>query len=188
MLQTWQPSLGTGCCRGAALLAQSKGTLPPPLPPPTLPSLQAGQHTPVQVLQWTQDQGVAQRLAWRVGECLAQELQALAQPCQGVRDWLAALARASVPCAVVSTLDRHVPHWLDRRIPPAAVPCRACARGSRQHAVCCSLHPAGERMPQNGPAVLAVLLPSPRGFRMRPVDTAPAALLQSHPHWCQRRC
>ena len=61
---------------------------------------------PCQVLQWTQERGVAQRLAWRVAEVLAQELQALQEPRAGTRDWLAALASAHVPCACISSLDR----------------------------------------------------------------------------------
>ena len=64
------------------------------------------------MLQWTQDRGAAQRLAWRVAEALAQELQALQEPQAGARDWLAALASASVPCACVSSLDRCVSHGL----------------------------------------------------------------------------
>ena len=49
---------------------------------------------------------MAQRLAWRVAEVLAQELQALQEPRAGTRDWLAALASAHVPCACISSLDR----------------------------------------------------------------------------------
>ena len=49
---------------------------------------------------------MAQRLAWRLAEALAQELQALHEPQAGTRDWLAALTNANVPCACVSKLDR----------------------------------------------------------------------------------
>ena len=62
-----------------------------------------------QVLQWTSDPGKAQRLAWLVATCLAEELKALQEPAPGVRDWLTALSSASVPCALVAPLDRHAP-------------------------------------------------------------------------------
>lgn len=59
-----------------------------------------------QVLQWTREWGRAQRLAWRVAAVYAERFHALSEPQPGVREWLAALQRASVPCALVSSFDR----------------------------------------------------------------------------------
>lgn len=61
----------------------------------------------MQVLGWTSDPGKAQRLAWLVASSLAGELKALTSPAPGVREWLGALATAHIPCALVTSLDRH---------------------------------------------------------------------------------
>lgn len=99
----------------------------------------------MQVLQWTQDQGVAQRLAWRVAECLAQELQQLSKPRQGVQEWLTALARASVPCAVVSTLDRHVPPGCAVQHARHVITAIACLHLTWRRALHCSYASAHSR-------------------------------------------
>ena len=56
----------------------------------------------VQVLQWTQDWGRAQALAWRLALLYAEEFQQLSEPCPAVKSWLEALKKANVPCALVS--------------------------------------------------------------------------------------
>ena len=61
----------------------------------------------MQVLQWTRDWGWARKLAWKVAGLYAEEFREIREPLQGVREWLAALARCNVPCAVVSTMDRY---------------------------------------------------------------------------------
>lgn len=55
-----------------------------------------------QVLQWTQDWGRAQALAWRLALLYAEEFQQLSEPCPSVKTWLEALQKANVPCALVS--------------------------------------------------------------------------------------
>ena len=36
----------------------------------------------------------------------AEEFREISEPLQGVREWLAALSRCNIPCAVVSSMDR----------------------------------------------------------------------------------
>lgn len=60
----------------------------------------------MQVLQWTRDFGRAQALAWRLALLYAEEFALLSEPQAGVREWLSALQRARVPCALVTTFDR----------------------------------------------------------------------------------
>jgi hypothetical protein len=59
-----------------------------------------------QVLQWTRDWGRAQALAWQLAVLYAEEFGQLSEPQAGVPEWLTALSRARVPCALVSTFDR----------------------------------------------------------------------------------
>jgi len=70
--------------------------------------LTGGGVRPRQVLQWTREWGVAQRLAWRVAAVYSELFHTLSEPRPGVREWLAALQRASVPCALVTSFDRRV--------------------------------------------------------------------------------
>ncbi|KAK9816620.1 hypothetical protein WJX72_002844 [[Myrmecia] bisecta] len=59
-----------------------------------------------EVLQWTRDWGAAQRMAWRVANLFAEEFGRLSEPLPGVREWLLALNKANVPCAIVSNMDQ----------------------------------------------------------------------------------
>lgn len=59
-----------------------------------------------EVLQWTRDWAVARKLSARYGELLAGEMELVTTPLPGVAEWLSALHRSNVPCAVVTRLDR----------------------------------------------------------------------------------
>jgi beta-phosphoglucomutase-like phosphatase (HAD superfamily) len=59
-----------------------------------------------EVLQWTRDWKVAQRLAWEVAMAFGQQVQSVKEPQSGVRDWLQALKSCKMPCALVGNLDR----------------------------------------------------------------------------------
>lgn len=62
---------------------------------------------PLQVLQWTRDWGWARKLAWKVAGLYAEEFREIREPLAGVREWLGALSRCNIPCAVVSSMDRY---------------------------------------------------------------------------------
>lgn len=64
------------------------------------------QRAVTEVLQWTRDWGVAQRLAWRVAVLYTEEFSRASQPQSGLSEWLSALSKSKVPCAVVSNMDR----------------------------------------------------------------------------------
>ncbi|KAL3162902.1 hypothetical protein ABBQ32_009347 [Trebouxia sp. C0010 RCD-2024] len=59
-----------------------------------------------EVLQWTRDWGVAQRLAWRVASAYVDECSQGTGAMEGAREWLQALATSKVPCALVSSISR----------------------------------------------------------------------------------
>ncbi|CAD7696926.1 unnamed protein product [Ostreobium quekettii] len=61
-----------------------------------------------EVLLWTSDWQRARHLAWRVAEVYSHLFSEIAQAHPGVHEWLAALARSRVPCAVVSSMDRKI--------------------------------------------------------------------------------
>lgn len=60
-----------------------------------------------EVLHWTRDWKRAQELAWLVASSYSQQLAQLEAPLPGVRDWLSLMAKNNIPCALVSSLDRH---------------------------------------------------------------------------------
>lgn len=60
----------------------------------------------MEVLRWTQDWGRAKELAWRVASAYGDEFASASEPQPGVREWLHALSKVNVPCAIVSTFDR----------------------------------------------------------------------------------
>mmetsp|Transcript_29317 Transcript_29317/g.64917 ORF Transcript_29317/g.64917 Transcript_29317/m.64917 type:complete len:374 (+) Transcript_29317:87-1208(+) len=59
------------------------------------------------VLGWTRDLKQARALAWELAELHGEELKELSEPMPGLREWLMAVANYNVPCAVVSSLDKH---------------------------------------------------------------------------------
>lgn len=58
------------------------------------------------VLQWSRDWRTTQTLSTRFAQLLAGEFRRLDAPLPGVEPWLAALHKANVPCAVITTLAR----------------------------------------------------------------------------------
>ncbi|KAL4448919.1 hypothetical protein ABPG77_007636 [Micractinium sp. CCAP 211/92] len=58
------------------------------------------------VLMWTRDWKRAQELAWLVATEYARLLLELAEPLDGVEDWLQLMAKTRVPCALVTSMDR----------------------------------------------------------------------------------
>ncbi|KAK9836404.1 hypothetical protein WJX84_001269 [Apatococcus fuscideae] len=85
-------------------LAQLEG-LPPPKPDRPLFDLRP-ERVITEVLQWTRDWGWARQLAWKMAGLYVEEFREIREPLHGVREWLAALARCNIPCAVVSSMDR----------------------------------------------------------------------------------
>ncbi len=63
-------------------------------------------YTALQVLRWTQDWGKAKQLAWQVAAAYASVFNAITEPQPGIREWLHALSKANVPCAIVTAFDR----------------------------------------------------------------------------------
>ena len=60
----------------------------------------------LQVLRWVKDWGKAKELAWQVAAAYAAGFKAIAEPQPGIREWLHALSKANVPCAIVTAFDR----------------------------------------------------------------------------------
>lgn len=59
------------------------------------------------VLMWTREWKRAQELAWLVATEYAALLLEVAQPRDGVVDWLQLMSKTRVPCALVTSMDRH---------------------------------------------------------------------------------
>ena len=62
---------------------------------------------PSQVLRWAQDWGKAKELAWQVAAAYASGFNAITEPQPGIREWLHALSKSNVPCAIVTAFDRY---------------------------------------------------------------------------------
>ena len=62
--------------------------------------------SPLQVLIWTRDWGKAKELAWQVAAAYASSFKAITEPQPGIREWLHALSKSNVPCAIVTAFDR----------------------------------------------------------------------------------
>lgn len=62
-------------------------------------------HAP-QVLGWTRDIKLARDLSWQLAGLYGEQLKQLAVAPTGLRPWLDTLANYSVPCALVSSLDK----------------------------------------------------------------------------------
>ena len=60
----------------------------------------------VQVLRWTRDWGKAKELAWQVAAAYGTNFNAISEPQPGIREWLHALSKSNVPCAIVTAFDR----------------------------------------------------------------------------------
>ena len=58
------------------------------------------------VLQWSRDWSHTEALSTRFAQLFAAEFRRLDAPLPGVQSWLAALHKANVPCAVITTLTR----------------------------------------------------------------------------------
>lgn len=61
----------------------------------------------LQVLRWAQDWGRAKELAWQVAVAYATGFNAITEPQPGIREWLHALSKSNVPCAIVTAFDRY---------------------------------------------------------------------------------
>ena len=61
----------------------------------------------VQVLRWTRDWGKAKELAWQVAAAYGSNFNAISEPQPGIREWLHALSKSNVPCAIVTAFDRY---------------------------------------------------------------------------------
>lgn len=59
------------------------------------------------LLMWTRDWKRAQELAWLVATEYARLLLEVATPLDGVEDWLQLMSKTRVPCALVTSMDRH---------------------------------------------------------------------------------
>jgi len=57
-------------------------------------------------LIWTRDWGKAKELAWQVAAAYASSFNAITEPQPGIREWLHALSKSNVPCAIVTAFDR----------------------------------------------------------------------------------
>ncbi|XP_020540971.1 5-amino-6-(5-phospho-D-ribitylamino)uracil phosphatase, chloroplastic isoform X3 [Jatropha curcas] len=63
-------------------------------------------HVLRKVLQWETAQSEVDRLKLRLSQLYHDYLLRLREPIEGLEEWLDAVARARIPCAVVSSLDR----------------------------------------------------------------------------------
>ena len=61
----------------------------------------------LQVLRWARDWGKAKELAWQVAAAYAAGFNAITEPQPGIREWLHALSKSNVPCAIVTAFDRY---------------------------------------------------------------------------------
>ncbi|PSC73179.1 haloacid dehalogenase-like hydrolase superfamily [Micractinium conductrix] len=68
------------------------------------------------VLLWTRDWKRAQELAWLVATQYAQLLLETAETREGVTDWLQLMGKTKVPCALVTSMDRHTTDELLARL------------------------------------------------------------------------
>ncbi|CAL5219752.1 g1652 [Coccomyxa viridis] len=60
-----------------------------------------------EVLRWTRDWGKAKELAWQVAAAYGSNFTAISEPQPGIREWLHALSKSNVPCAIVTAFDRN---------------------------------------------------------------------------------
>lgn len=60
----------------------------------------------IDILGWADNMKHAQQLSYELAELYAEELTTLAEPIPGLREWVAALSKFNVPCAIVTSLDR----------------------------------------------------------------------------------
>ncbi|EFN51235.1 hypothetical protein CHLNCDRAFT_33180, partial [Chlorella variabilis] len=87
-------------------VAEAEGLPFPSLERPQLYDVRP-ERAATDVLMWTRDWGRAQELAWLVASEYGRLLLDLAQPRDGVADWLQLMSKTRVPCALVTTMDRH---------------------------------------------------------------------------------
>lgn len=60
----------------------------------------------IDILGWASTMKDAQALSYQLAELYVTELTTIAEPMPGLREWIAALSKFNVPCALVTSLDR----------------------------------------------------------------------------------
>ncbi|GAX74726.1 hypothetical protein CEUSTIGMA_g2173.t1 [Chlamydomonas eustigma] len=94
--------------RAAAQLAKQKGA------PRLLPHQQQAlalrvasmERIFIDVPGWTKDMKMARELSYELSDLYNDQLLEMAEPMPGMRQWIAALSKFNVPCALVSSIDR----------------------------------------------------------------------------------
>ena len=86
-------------------VAEAEGLVYPAIERPQMFDMRP-ERAAMQLLQWTTEMKRAQEIAWLVATAYGKALQEVQQPRHGVAEWLALMSKTSVPCALITSMDK----------------------------------------------------------------------------------